>query len=70
MFVSVGAMRGETRWLHRLGKRRSDFINLVVKSLDIGKKNAREWCTMCPSPESDQKTASFPSFFPSFSRQQ
>uniref|UniRef100_A0AAZ3PHE2 RING-type domain-containing protein n=1 Tax=Oncorhynchus tshawytscha TaxID=74940 RepID=A0AAZ3PHE2_ONCTS len=44
----------------------SDFINLVVKRLDIGKKNAREWCTVCPSPESDQKTASFPSFSESF----
>ena len=44
----------------------SDFINLVVKRLDIGKKNAREWCALCPSPESDQKTASFPSLSESF----
>uniref|UniRef100_A0A8C7RNI8 Rap guanine nucleotide exchange factor (GEF) 3 n=1 Tax=Oncorhynchus mykiss TaxID=8022 RepID=A0A8C7RNI8_ONCMY len=34
--------------------------------LDIGKKNAREWCALCPSPESDQKTASFPSLSESF----
>ena len=90
MFVSVRAMRGETRWLHRFGLRLSseprfretenvtvsdvplecypcsDFINLVVKRLDIGEENAREWCTMCPSPDSDQKTAPFPPFTKSF----
>ena len=38
----------------------------VVKRLDIGKKNAREWCAMCPGPESDQKTDTFPSFTKSF----
>ena len=32
----------------------SDFINLVVKRLDMW--YARERCAMCPSPEPDQKT--------------
>ena len=88
LFVSVGAMRGETHWLHRWRLSSEpcfreaknvtvsdvplecypclDFINLGVNRLDIGEKNAREWCTMCPSPESDQKTATFPSFTKSF----
>ena len=38
----------------------------IYTAVIIIEENSREWCTMCPSPESDQKTASFPPFTKSF----